>query len=383
MRIVHYLSRMRFEEGGVVRAVLDLCGALAVRGHDVRLLTFDAADVPVPWHDGGRGLPRVTILPGGGARAAIVPGGRLAAAAALGAADVAHLHVPWDPVCVRLAAIARRASVPYVVGIHGMLDDWSMAQKALKKRLFLALAGRRFLEKAGSVLNTAEAERAQSSKWYPRGRGDVLPLIFDIGDYEDLPGPECAREQFAAHFPPDGEPVVLFLSRLHPKKRPDALIESMALLREQGVKCTLLLAGTGEPAYEQGLRELVAKHGLGDRVSFVGFVSGRAKVSLYEASSVSVLPTSQENWGFVLIESLACGTPVITTRGVDIWSELEASGAAVITEQAPEAVASALSGLLGSPDRLEGMRKTGRRWVLDNLNTDHVVARYEELYASL
>ena len=96
-----------------------------------------------------------------------------------------------------------------------------------------------------------------------------------------------------------------------------------------------------------------------------------------------MLPTSQETWGVALIESLACGTPVITTRGVDIWSELEASGAAVITEQAPEAVASALCDLLGSPDRLEEMRETGRRWVLENLTTDHVVARYEELYASL
>ena len=123
--------------------------------------------------------------------------------------------------------------------------------------------------------------------------------------------------------------------------------------------------------------------GLAERVSFLGFVSGREKVSLYEAADIFVLPTNQENWGFVLIESLACGTPVVTTRGVDIWSELESSGGAVIVEPTPPAIASAMADLIRDRAKLETMQRQARAWVLENLNVDRVVVQYERFYESL
>ena len=108
-------------------------------------------------------------------------------------------------------------------------------------------------------------------------------------------------------------------------------------------------------------------------------MSGCAKLWLYEAADVFVLPTFQENWGFVLIESLACATPVITTRAVDIWPELQSSGASVIVDATPDATAAALSELLGDRARREAVGPTGRAWVLDNLSVDRVLDRYEQL----
>ena len=154
-------------------------------------------------------------------------------------------------------------------------------------------------------------------------------------------------------------------------------------MREAGVRCKVLIAGTGEPAYEQHLRTLVQDRDLSEQVSFLGFVKGREKVSLYEAADLFVLPTSQENWGFVLIESLVCATPVITTKGVDIWSELESSGGALIAEQTPQAMAEAVANLLRDPDRLAAMRTKGRRWVLENLSLEQVLGRYEQLYREM
>ncbi len=383
MKIVHYLARMRLEDGGVVRAVLDLCGALAGRGHDVAVLTFDGTDAPADWLSGVPGRPRVVILGRrGGPLAMLSRAGASDAGASIAGADAAHLHVPWDPVCLQLARIARRARVPYVVGIHGMLDDWCMEQKPLKKRLYLAVAGRRMLERAAAVHVTAEAEGAQSSRWYPRGRPVVLPLIFDLAQYESLPGPALARRKFGSAFGGDGRPVLLFLSRLHPKKRVELLIEAAAALAAEELDVSVLIAGTGEPAYEQSLRERAARRVAG-RVEFLGFVSGREKVSLYEAADVFVLPTSQENWGFVLLESLACGTPVITTRGVDIWSELQGSGAAIIVEQTAAGVAAAVAGLIRDRPRHQAMRRKARAWAIENLDPQAVIARYEEFYAGL
>ena len=112
MKIVHYMARISLEDGGVVRAVLDLCGALAHRGHELTLLANDSSDVPETWHSGGDGLPRVLTLQ---CRSGLLP--KLTRSATLDAqqiiqeADVVHLHVPWDPICVQLGRIARKAGV--------------------------------------------------------------------------------------------------------------------------------------------------------------------------------------------------------------------------------------------------------------------------------
>lgn len=381
MKIVHYLGRMRLEDGGVVRAVLDLCAVLAARDHDVTLLTLDATDVPQQWTTGGDGRPRVvTLQPRAGPWPGLRRGAVIEARQCIATADVVHLHVPWDPVCLVLARLARQSGVPYFISLHGMLDDWCMGRKAFKKRLYLAWVGRQFLERAAAVHCTAQAEQDQSRKWYTHGRPIVVPLIFDLSEYEHLPGPAVARRKFAWAFPDDNDPVVLFLSRLHPKKRVELLIEAAMQLRDDGLTFKLLIAGTGEPKYEQSLRALVERKQLSARIAFLGFVSGRNKVSLYQASDVFVLPTSQENWGFVLLESLVCATPVITTKGVDIWPELQSSGGAVIADQTPQAFAAALADLILDREKRQRMQQQGRAWVQQNFNVDRVVEQYEQLY---
>ena len=383
MRVAHYMSRLRLEDGGVVRAVLDLCAALAATGggHEITLLTLDGKDVPQEW---GRepNTPRVQTL----ARSAF-PLPRLnrrsidQARAAIQSAEVLHLHVPWDPICSQLARLARRIGRPYVMSIHGMLDDWCLDQKAAKKKLFLKLGGTRMLERAAAVHCTATAEAEQSRRWFPRGNPAVVPLIMDLSDYEYLPGPDLARQQVADAA--CDEPIALFLSRLHHKKGLDVLIDAAARLRDDGVRVRVLIAGTGNEAYIRSLQGRIRQQNLDKSVRLIGFVKGREKVSLYEAASVFVLPTSQENWGFVLIESMAAGTPVITTRGVDIWPELESSGAAIITEAAVDSIAKAVASLVENPSRSRDMGQAGRSWVLNSLRVPQVVRRYEALYLDI
>ena len=120
---------------------------------------------------------------------------------------------------------------------------------------------------------------------------------------------------------------------------------------------------------------------LDDRVDFVGEVLGADKLSLYQASDLFVLPTSQENFGLVLPEALACGTPVVTTKGVDIWPELESSGGALIADPAtPEQFAQHIGALLGTRARRDEMGAKGREWVLSSLSAESVMGLYVEMY---
>lgn len=384
MRITHFHTRFNLADGGVVRAVLDMCQLLASRGHEVTVLTCDDTDVPSLWKVGGEGVPVVRLI----ARPKL-PGGLFARSQLaeiepiISASDVVHLHACWTTANNQLARMALRNETPYVLSVHGMLDDWCMAHKKPKKRVYLALGGQRTLEEAALVHCTAEAELEQSRKWYPRGTGIVVPLIFDLEPYRTLPGPGLADAAFGVDgtgdIAPD-RPVVLFLSRIHFKKGVDVLIKAAAELKQRGSVLRVLVAGTGDASYEREMRSLVNDCGVSEEVRFVGLVTGETKVSLYERADVFALPTSQENFGFVFPESLACCTPVVTTRGVDIWPELEESGGAVIAERTPEAFADAIGSLLKDASRRETMGASGRVWVMDQLNPDAIAVRFEEMY---
>ncbi len=261
-----------------------------------------------------------------------------------------------------------------------MLDDWSIAQGNLKKRLFLSVGGRHFLEHAACVHCTAQAEVDQSKKWFPAGHETIVPYLMDLAPYRDLPGPELARKRFPQLA--NGAPTALFLSRLHYKKGPEYLIRAAAELKARNIECTIALAGTGDDAYVNGLKALARDLKVDDgRVQFLGHVTGADKLSLYQASDLFVLPTSQENFGLVLVEALACGTPVITTKGVDIWRDVESSGAAEIRDREPKILADGIAGVACNPERRAAMSASARPWVFETYDEGRLFRRFENLYA--
>ncbi len=168
---------------------------------------------------------------------------------------------------------------------------------------------------------------------------------------------------------------------MHEKKGLDRLLEAAAILAREGRETDVLIAGTGEPAYEHQMKALAERLGLADRAHFLGLVTGDAKAALYASADLFVLPTSQENFGFVCPEALACGTPAVTTKGVDIWPELLESGGAEIAENTPEGVAAVVGELLRHPERLSEMGRRGREWVHARFSGDRVALEYRALYA--
>lgn len=381
MRIVHYLSSVRLAEGGVTRAVLDMCAVLATRGHEVVLLSIHDDDVPQTWKSDAPApnTPRsVKLPPPSGRFQRLSPEGVNIAERALKGADAAHIHAMWTPSNTQIAAAARRLNVPYVVSSHGMLDDWSMARRIWKKRLYLALSGNAMLRGASFIHLTADAELEQSRKWFPKGKGRVIPLVFDLELFRDLPGPAAAHEEFP-HCHTD-EPKVLFLSRLYEGKGLEHVVEACAILARRNVAFRLLIAGSGEDQFVRDLNAHIDRAGIRAHTHLLGPVYNRDKVSLYQACDVLVLPSIHENFGFVPPEALASRLPVVVSKGFHTWPELERSGAAVVAGLSPEPIADALQELLADPARRASMGEAGRRFVFDWLDMGGVARRYEAMY---
>ncbi len=355
-----------------------LCSNLAERGHQVTLLTGDPQDVPDEWLRGDRGcphavpiqlprwpligLPRSTVE-------VILP--------LIESADLLHLHTLWDTVNLSMARHATARKLPYVVSAHGMLDEWAFSQRAFKKRLFMKLAGRRFLNNAAAIHCTAEGERRQVEPNVPGGHFVVAPHYFDWSLFKELPGPELARKRFPVLN--TDKPKVLCLSRLHPVKGADVLLRSIAQVLAQGVELSLYLAGPDEGGYQGVLERLVQSLGIEPHVHFLGMVRGQEKVSLCEACDLFALPTRQENFGIVLVEAMGAGLPLITTSQVDIWPELEAAGGCIVDRTA-EAFSGAIVKMLSRREELPQLGAKARQAMLSWLDPQTVSDQYERMY---
>ncbi len=379
MRIVQAITNLNAKLGGTARAAIDLATAMAARGHQVDVLTSRSAELPSGWGTAVGSNPRNIVDTGPDA---------LLLSRSFGSeglevirnADVVHLHAMWELFNIRVAALCRSLGVPYISTPHGMLDDWSMAQKTWKKRSHLFTRGALMLERAAYVHCTARAELAQSKKWFPNGRGTVIANLMDLTPYEQLPGPELAR----AKFPQLSTTKVrlIFLGRVTPKKGLDVLIRALALLRADSLDASIIVVGNPDAGYSASLQSCAREVGMQEYVHYLGHIDGALKVSVVEACDLLVIPSSQENFGFVFYEALACRTPIVTTNLVDTHTELRESGAATIVDRSSECIAEGVREGLRVHAPNFACREAARGWVFRICDPTVVAMQFERMYVS-
>jgi glycosyltransferase involved in cell wall biosynthesis len=223
---------------------------------------------------------------------------------------------------------ARDCGLPFFAFPHGMLDPWFNKRyplKRLKKQATWSWGTYPALRESDRVLFTNEPERELAEKSFRPYR--VRPAVIRYGARRPNFDPEAARAEMLAALPElQGRRYFLFLSRIHPKKGVDILIQGYADAIGQDDGWRLVVAGPAEPGYGEAMRKIAEGLGLKERVLFPGMVKGGLKWGLMQDSEALALTSHQENFGIALAESMAVGRPVLITPGVNIWREVEASG---------------------------------------------------------
>ncbi len=381
MRIIHSIPVLRLDRGGPVRAALDLCQLLTDAGHDVTIWTNDPTDTPPRWDGRHPEHPSVVDLGPLAVRNQLLRPRQLRLVRELiEPIHAVHLHGMWELCNAQIATIARDVGVAYFLSPHGMLDTDCMNHRAWKKRLHMRIIGNAMLRGTRRIHLTARLELEQSQAHFDPRKGVVIPFPIDARGFENLPGPAEALARFPQLA--SAKHRLMFLGRLHPIKGIERLLRAAASIIAEGTDLLVVLTGPGEESYIQELRTLAAELRIAERVLMTGPASGSLKLSLLQSSAAMVLPSYHENQGMVLLEALATGTPIITTNGVKIWQELQASGAAKITDGDPANMAQAAREyLLDEASRAIAGAK-GRDWVMKFVEPDEIRAKFHAMYAA-
>lgn len=240
--------------------------------------------------------------------------------------DLVHVTSAFSFPAAMAAWACRGRRVPFVVSPRGSLRHAAAAQKRWKKAPYWSAIERPNLSRA-AALHATSMEEARELEAHQLG----VPVVVVPNGVTLSPAPEVTRHAER----------VLFLGRLHPVKAIDRLLAAMGLLEVERPGLELVLAGPDEVSEERRLRQLLAELSPRPRVRFLGPVHGEAKSQLLASAAVLVLPSHTENFGLVVVEALACGTPVVASRHTP-WSVLEGSGAGRWVENTPAELAGAI-----------------------------------------
>lgn len=290
--------------------------------------------------------------------------------------DVFHTNCCWLPLSAMTAMWAKSQGYKVVYTPHGMLEPYSISRFYWRKKFpAIILYQRKGVALCDVVHATAESEKENLLKLGWNKRVAVIPNCVKIDEIPFKYGnSEYNDDLFHRH------KTVLFLSRVHPKKGLDILIEAVARLKNRFAGYKFVIAGDGEPSYIDDLKDFANKKGVGDFFDFIGPVYGAEKWELYDKADLFVLPTHSENFGIVVAEALASGVPVITTKGTP-WKELEVNKCGWWTEISVEGIVKALADFLNATDvELQQMGKNGRALIEHSFGSQAVARQFVSLY---
>ncbi|WP_411846126.1 glycosyltransferase [Roseibacillus persicicus] len=363
MLILRIISSMTPSSGGPAQGVRNLIPALQKIGIESEVVCVDPPDSD---YLGDDDFP-VTALGPAHTRWGYCPSLSVWLEDNLMRFDIVILHGLWQfPGFALWKALAKLSSrtgkvPPYYLYPHGMLDPWfqrdpSRKWKAQRNEVFWRLFDRRVVHGAAGVLFTCEQEMLLARETFQGYRPQAeINVGYGIPSPPEFGKPMKEAFAEACSSLPAGQPYLLFLSRIHPKKGIDLLLRAYGrLLAENGNMPHLVIAGPLESAYAEEMKKLAQGVEKDDcavtRVHFTGMLEGDEKWGALYGCQAFVLPSHQENFGIAVVEALACGKKVLITNRVNIWREIEDANAGWVVPDSLAGLVDGLGKVLGSED---------------------------------
>ena len=323
--------------GGGEQVFIDLCGAVASRGHKVLAIGVaesDAMDI----------LDRRDDL-------------QCVRVRCLGT---------WDPFCRRALGLLLRRFAPDVVQTH-MARASALGGAAARSAGYPTLAmlhtmiDLKYYRAIDLLIPTTTDQEA-----YLRGNGVSADRVERIPHFRSL------EPAAAARVPPPRDGVVKTLGRFVHKKGFDVLLHAAAHAARQGALFRLEIGGDGPE--RAALQALAERLGIGDRVVFCGWIDDVA--AFLADADLFVLPSRIEPFGIVVLEAMACGIPIVATRVSGPLEILDERTALLVPSDDPEAMAAAVTAAFEAPHAAAERARAALRSFEANYAESAVVERY-------
>lgn len=293
--------------------------------------------------------------------------------------DVAHIHALFSPVSSAAATVCRQHNLPYILRPLGTLDPADLQKKQQLKKLYVNIIERQNLAGAAAIHFTSEQEAKVSARFGVSTRDLVIPLGV-------IPHEKKAENIIInqLHIPND-VPLILFMSRIDPKKGLNLLIPALDKLLASGNQFHFVLAGTNpqDPDYEQQIKDQITNSPLRSHTTITGFVTGELKASLLQAADLFVLPSYYENFGIAVAEAMVAGVPVVISDQVHIWQQVRDSESGWVGTTEVESLLELLQQALQNPQERQRRGLNAQNYALQHFSWDAIAKQMIQAYQTI
>jgi len=281
--------------------------------------------------------------------------------------DVVHIHAWWNLVSVLSCWVATIQNVPVVISPRGTLSAYSFSNKNnLLKQIIHSLLGKQLLKKS-FIHTTSDSEKAAIEMIIP------FKKIINIPNFVVLPDKVLDIKRKYSRI----EPLkLLFFSRIEQKKGLDILLNALTTVN---VPYELTIAGDGETTYIDNLKTIANDNGITERIRWVGF-QGDNKFDILQQHDLMVLPSHDENFGNVVIESLCVGTAVLISNNVGLASYVAENKLGWVCNLNPKDISEHINSIFEQEDKLLKIREIAPVAIRNDFDEKKLTEKYISMY---
>ena len=281
--------------------------------------------------------------------------------------DVVHAHGVWTMVSISAGLVAPGRRAKFVMSVRGGVSPWTLGHRRAIKRCLWP-----FQRKGLARADLLHVASAREYRWV-RAVGLMAPVAV-VPNAVDVP-----RNVPAGTSAESSTKTLLFLSRIHPVKGLDRLLESWKSIQETHRDWRLVVVGPGRHPYVKRMRALATRLEL-ERIEFKGPLYGDEKARAYYEADLFVLPTNGENFGIVVAEALAHGCPCVVSKKAP-WQGLVRHQAGWWVDHDLPELTRTLAEAMALPDSTRSeMGRRGRDWIRRDFGWTPVVDKMEASY---
>ena len=281
--------------------------------------------------------------------------------------DVIHIHTWWNLVSLFSCLVALMRDTPVLVSTRGTLSPYSFRNKNIGFKWFIhQLLGIHLLKRCHLHVTSVQEADAIGKIIMPK-------RIVNIPNFVKLPK---HASKITGH---TGAFKLIFFSRIEQKKGLDILIDTLPLLT---YPYKLTIAGDGDLAYIETLKSLAVKNGVAANIDWIGFRS-EDKFEMLACQDLLILPSHDENFGNVVIESLSEGTAVLLSPFVGLANYVVENKLGWQCELNANAFANMINFITTRQDKLSDIRKNAPDKIRADFDESRLVRRYIDLYKNI
>jgi glycosyltransferase involved in cell wall biosynthesis len=295
--------------------------------------------------------------------------------------DIIHLHEPRNFQHLLVHKYSNKKSVPYIIQAHGVLPIVK-PQQSLKK-IYDRFCRDKLLKDASAVIALTNTEAQQyKSVGVCDDKIKIVPNGIDLSEFKNLPSKGEFRRKYGLK---ENHKLILYLGRIDETKGLDLLSKAFRYVSETLNEARLIIVGPDD-GYTQSLKRLIKSLNIEEKVLLTGPIYGKdkeesctLKSEVYIDSDVHVLFRSWEPFGITILESCACGTPVICSTGCGIADVIDGQAGIAIPYSEDE-LAKALLHILSDDKKRQIFGEKGKSLVHNKFNWSRIAEQLESIY---